>query len=840
MMSPGNVLHLYRVRLRARALQEALAVVGIAAGVALLFASQIAATSLSSAAGTLNAGIVGAAKLQLTARSAQGFDERMLGRVRRIPGVRVAAPLLEVSAQAAGPRGTESVQLVGADPSLAQLGGALVRNTKLTPFAGIEAVVLPSPVAKQIGVTKFGQSVTFHIAGRTGEAGLYTQLHARQIGPLVTSPIAVAPLGVAQEMAGYGRTVSRILVEPQPGHLAAVRSALASLADGRLNVQPASFDEKLFARASEATNQSTDLFAAISALVGFLFAFNATLLTVPQRRRLIADLRRDGYTPGTVIGILLFDAVLLGVIACALGLFVGDELSIHLFHATPGYLSSAFAIGNQRVVDAQSIAIAVGGGMLAACVAVLSPLRDILSHDPLAAIAEREDGSGSRRLGFVFGLGLLALGATLAILFAWPEQAIVGMLTLTLALLTLLALPIGAGIATVKRIAPALTSAVPHIAAMELRSARHRALAIAATGAVAVLGSVAIEGAHGDLLKGLDEAASETNAITDLWVAPAGSYDRLFTAPFTPASLSPLRSLPGVRQARIYRGGLLDIGDRRVWVIAPPAAASPLVPGSQLIQGSRPLAAARLRQGGWAVISKALADDMHLTVGQAFMLPAPIPTRLRVAALSTNVGWAPGAVIMSAEQYARAWGSQDASAYNLLLGSGASVRRVEGEVRAALGSGSGLTVQSAAARSAALTAVSRQGLERLAQIATLILIAAVLAMAAAMGAMIWQRRPRLAKLKLEGFAPAELWRTVVLESSVLLGAGCIFGALAGLLGQQLLDRALSHVINYPVAPSVGVLPALVSLGIVIAAAVAIVSAPGWFASRVPAGLALQD
>ena len=46
----------------------------------------------------------------------------------------------------------------------------------------------------------------------------------------------------------------------------------------------------------------------ISALVGFLFAFNAMLLTVPQRRRLIADLRRDGYTPLTVIAVLLLDA----------------------------------------------------------------------------------------------------------------------------------------------------------------------------------------------------------------------------------------------------------------------------------------------------------------------------------------------------------------------------------------------------------------------------------------------------------------------------------------------------------------------------------------------------
>ena len=169
-----------------------------------------------------------------------------------------------------------------------------------------------------------------------------------------------------------------------------MRDGLEDLAAGRLNVESTSYDETLFAKAASASNQSTALFAVISALVGFLFAFNAMLLTVPQRRRLIADLRRDGYTPRTVIGVLLLDALVLGLAACLLGLVLGEELSIHLFRSNPGYLGSAFAVGTQRVVGWQSVAIAAGGGMLAAVVAVLSPLRDILSRDPLAAIAPKE------------------------------------------------------------------------------------------------------------------------------------------------------------------------------------------------------------------------------------------------------------------------------------------------------------------------------------------------------------------------------------------------------------------------------------------------------------------
>jgi putative ABC transport system permease protein len=247
-----------------------------------------------------------------------------------------------------------------------------------------------------------------------------------------------------------------------------------------------------------------------------------------------------------------------------------------------------------------------------------------------------------------------------------------------------------------------------------------------------------------------------------------------------------------------------------------------------------------VRAGGWLVLSQALASEHHLRIGSRVTLPTPIPTSFRVAALSTNIGWAPGAMIMSAASYAHAWGSADASAYNILLDPDTSIKQVAGEITRALGPSSGLTVQSAQAHAQEQNALSRQGLRRLSQIATLILVVAVLAMAAAIANMLWQRRPRLAKLKLEGFPRTELWRTILLESLLLLAVGCLAGAVFGLYGQQLLDRALANVINFPVVYSVAALSAVSSVAIVAAAALLIVAIPGYIAARVPPAVALQD
>ncbi len=834
------MLHLYRVRLRARLLQECLAVVGIAAGVALLFASQVSSASLQSSVSQFARGIVGNATLQLVARGPQGFPASVLARVRDVNGVHVAAPLLEASANAVGPRGRESVELIGADSSLSKLDGTLVRHTALTPFGGIGAVVIPAPLSRRLGVTKFGQEVTIQTGGHSTEAPLYEQLSTKQIGPLIDSPVVVAPLFYAQEITGLSGRLSRILVQPVAGSQARVHAALEAISAGHLNVETVDHEEKLFVKAAAVSNQATSLFSVISALVGFLFAFNAMLLTVPQRRQLIVDLRRDGYPPKTVIAVLLFDSVVLGVVACALGLALGEELSIHLLGSSPAFLSLAFTVGSQRVVSAASIAIAVGGGMLAAIVAVLSPLRDILSRDPLAAVSAHE-GAGGPGVGWwpAFA-GLICLLAATALLLAAPDAAVPGMVLLLVALLLVLPIALSATLAVTKRVAAAMTSVVPHVAVMELRAARARAVAITATGAIAVFGSVAIAGAHGDLLHGLENTSRDLTAGSDVWVAPAGAYNVLATAPFTPANRAKLERLKQVSAVHLYRSVLLDYGERRLLVIAPPAQNLTGLVASQLVQGNPHTVVERVRSGSWVMLSRAVAAEQHLHVGQAFTLPTPNPLTVRLAGLSTNVGWAPGAIVMNASDYTTAWGSQDPSAYNIVLASGVSAAEGVRAIEHALPPSSGLAVKSAAQQIAGQRALSHQALSRLTEIAVLILIVSVLAMAAAVGAMVWQRRPRLAKLKLEGIPRAELWHTILLESLLLLGVGCLTGAVFGLYGQRLADRALASAINFPVVYSITAFAALGSLVLVMATALAILAIPGYMAAGVPAALALQD
>jgi putative ABC transport system permease protein len=835
----SNVAVLYGMRLRAQLGQELLALIGIAVGVSLLFAALVANTSLTGSYERMTKAIVGEARFQLASRG-DGLDERLLEQAQALPGVLSAAAILEVRAEVATPQRRQPALLIGVTSDFAQLGGSLTRNISFSWLAGVRALALPTPIVRALDM-RLGQTVELDVGDRRVTTRLGAKLQRSDIGSLVASPVAIAPLSYAQELTGRPATVSRIFVRPVPGRAADVERGLRRLAAGHADVRPADYDAVLFRQASTPTSQSTAMFSVFSAMVGFLFAFSAVLLTVPQRRRLIADLQLEGYGPGAVVKVLLFDALVLGVVASALGLLAGDQLARRLFDDRPAFLDMAFVFRTERITTTATVLLAVAGGIGASLVAVLAPMAPSLLRGG-EALAPPERGPATRRASQrIAAAGLALLGAGTAVVIARPSSAtleLAGLFLLTSAMLLLLPLLTRALVAAVDLVTRGMRSIVPFLAITDLRdpATRLRSLAVAATGAVAVFGSVALQGAHADLQRGLDRTARDLAANGDLWIVIPGAANLLATTSFSPP---PIRRPPGIATLAAYRGSFLDIGDRRIWVYGSPVGSRRPIPRGQMLAGSTARATRLLREGGWAVVSAALARQLRLHVGDRFVLPSPLPLPLRVSALSTNMGWPPGAIVVNADDYARAWGSDDVSALNATLAPTTSATEGRRLLRRALGPASGLVVKTAADRVRALDAGSRQGLARLTQIATMVLVAAMIAMAAAMAGMIWQRRAFLASMKVEGYTTAELWRSLLLEAAVLVGAGCIVGAAFGLLGQSLLSRALTSVTGFPVDYAAAVLGALASCAAVTVVAVAIIGAFGHRAARIAAEAGLR-
>jgi putative ABC transport system permease protein len=830
------LFHLYRVRLRSRLGAELLALAGIAIGVALVFAALVADASLTGSVRELNEGIVGRADFQLAARSTAGFDQRLLRRVEAIPRAD-AAPVAETRVNLVGPGGRSSVLLVGGDGRSKEIGGALLRGAFRSGGGEKPGLLLPEPVAAEIGVAA-GGALTVQTGERAVRLLLSRELGGGEVGDLAESPVALAPLPLAQRVAGMRGRVSRIFVAAAPGREQAVEVRLRRIAGDRLNLAPADREVALFERAAYPTSQSTALFSALSALVGFLFALNAMLLTLPQRRRLIADLGLTGYSPATVVQIVLGDALVLGLCGAALGLLLGEAASRLLFDSVPGYLSSAFAVGGQRIVTWQSAALAGGAGVIAACSAVLLPIRTLLRPGR----AEVSEGVGSRpSLTLV---GLIAGTAAIAVSLLAPALSLLALGLLLVSLLLWLRRWLHLATALFDRLCRRFRAPAPILAALELRSARARSrmFALAATGAVAVFATTAIGGARADLQRGIDGITTNLVSRGDIWVAFRGPTNIFGTAPIglAPTQVRAIEDLRGVRSLSRNRGAFLDVGRDRVWVVAPAEARISALLRNQVAEGSAALAGRRLRRGDWATLSTGLASDLGVGVGDRVELPLPVPTPLRVAALTDNFGWPGGAIAIGAPAFARAWGSRAVGALGIEVAPRASPAAVASAVESIVGERTGLRTETAAERLQRQRSASHAGLSRLGQIAALVLISSVLAMAASMAGLVWQRRPAFAALKVHGFGEGELWRALVLEAALLLGAGCLLGGLFGLAGQVLLDRALVTITGFPLVYEVAASAAMVVMASVTAAAVAALALPGWLAVRVPAQVGLVE
>jgi putative ABC transport system permease protein len=848
------LLRLYWYRLRQQPAQEALALVGIAAGVALIFAVEIANTSVPASVRDLERGIAGGASLEVAARSPEGFDQGLVAKVGEAPGVLGDSGILDARVTVIGPHGQLPLTLVGADAGISAIGGPLARNFPWRALVGsapagvqpaalasrlqgahLDTIALPEGAARAVGAS-VGQLLSINVGGRSVVVLCGGIFGAQQVGAAAESPIAVALLPAVQRITGLAHRITRILVLPQHGGEAHARRTLTRLLGSTLNVRSSDSEVTLLEAATRSSNQVATLFTALSVIVGMLFAYNAMLLSLPGRRRYVTRLRGEGAYRYELASLMALEVFALGVVGSLVGLVLGDLLSRSLFGSVPGYLAAGFAIGTQRVITPVAVLVSIGGGVLAAVVASVVPAIGTLRGRPLEQASEPGEASLtlgwlSDRLGLAVGIAVIIVTITVALLVPGSSLVAVGALAVGLGFVLAPAVPwliqrcVGMAIR--------LRSPPGYVAAIELKAAPMRATAVAATSAIAIYAIVAIGGTLNDIRRGAEAATRDIVGAAPVGVLATRLEDDPFPVQqFKPApALARLRSVKDVAWTELLQGSFLDAGDRRLLVIAkPPDDPSP-VPSSQIIAGSAKRAASLLRRGGWAVLSATVASERDLHLGDPFVLPTPSGYEtFRLAATITNYGWPPGAILLNSEDYTRLWQTKSVTAIRVGLTPGVGAEQGRRVVEEAL-EGMGLTVRTGRQDEASVRAVTSQGLAQLGQISTLLLTSAVLAVVAVMAGSIWQRRGRLATLKRLGMSRSELVGTIYIETGIVVLLGCAIGAVFGLGAEPLATHYIRESTGFPESFSPAFRLGFEVLAVSTALAMIATGVLGYFATR---------
>jgi putative ABC transport system permease protein len=802
-----TLLLFYRRHLRVQPLRELMAIAGIAAGVALLFAVQVAHHSITGSFEEIAHGVAGDASIEVAARGPEGVGEGVAQAAAHTAGVKTVAPILAQPIVAVGPDGRRALTLVGATEQVSALHGALSSTFQRAGESSHRGfLLLTQQTASAIGarVGGHGGRVSVLIDGRREAMALAAILPSTRLGAAAGSPIAAAPLPIVQAAAGLPQRVNRVLVQPMPGQEAQARTALIRRLGASVNVRSVDAEAKLLGNAASAESEVTLLFSVISLVAGVILAYNALLLASEERRRFISYLIETGTPDSMVLASLLFDALILGLAGCALGLLAGEAISLLAYQSVPGYVAAAFPVGPGRVVATQTILIAIAGGMLAALAAALLPALAILRS---SAIAEPEaTGSAltfSRGLrardGGTFAFGLALIGGALALALLAPGSTVGALVALAAGIVICLPMAGRCLLALARRLSQRSGDPAARLAVAELRGAPTRAVALLATGTIAAFLMVLIGGSVADVQGAVRKGASGLLQGASLWVRPGGASNVYTTEPFAyEKTQAALRRLPVVASVSVWRDSFLDMENRRVWVLGVPATQQQIVP-SQLLEGSLTSADRRLREGGWAALSQTIAREEHLHLGQRFTLPTPSgQAHLRLAAITANYGWLSGAVVMSAAEHARLWSSNAASELAVNLKPGVPAADGARLVREALPPGAALSVQTSAQRRAEVSAVLGSTLSRLSDTTIVVLVTSIASVIALMLAAVWQSRGRFNSLISIGMGAGQFARLIFYESGTMLLAGCLIGIGAGLVGQYLIDGWLQHTTGSPV------------------------------------------
>jgi putative ABC transport system permease protein len=835
---------MYWKRVKRHARSELLAGAGIAVGVALVFGVLVANTSIVGSVRETLHDVDGSASLELAARSSQGFSEALAQRASSLPGVRDSAYLLRQNAILRGPGGERAVQFVGVTAGLVGLEGPAVQNLGAGALLLQGGVGLPSGVAQSIGA-RTESTARLLVDGYAHTVRVRAVLGEGAIGAVAGSGITVALLPYAQTLTGQEGRVTSVLIRTQPGRTRQVARELRTLAGDTLNVVPADNELRLVQSAAAPTTQSTTLFVAISVMVGLLLAFNAMLLIAAERRRTIADLRVQGFDSKQVLVILAFQAGVLGFAASVVGIAVGYVLAHTLFHEVPDYIAIAFPASGHQTVRASAVLIALGCGVLAAMLASMAPVFDLRSDQPVDAVLHKPGEPGqditkrAARWASIMGAALVAV-VTVGVLIDSSLTAGGGVL-LAVAALCFIPLAFRAATRLMRYIGREYHGGMLAVAVIELEGTAIRSAALAGIAALAIYGSLAVGGARNDLIHGLDQFTQQTYEYAPIWVFGDDKNPFVTDSFHAGGALAAIARAPGVASVNVYQGAYLDDGSRLLWIRARPPDSPAILPSSQLLQGDLARASALLRRGGWTAVSSAFADEHHLRVGSIFTLPTPAGTaQFGVAAITTNLGWPPGAVTINTTDFRRWWGTTDPTALAIDLEPGVSPDAGKHAVSAAVGAQSGLQVLTVHERISYLDNVASQGLQSLSEISTLLLLTAALALAATFSTAIYQRRARLATLKVDGFDRRQLWRGLLLEGGVILAIGCFDGFALGLYGHALADRYLRLGTGFPVPFSVGVPQAILTLLVVVGIALVVIALPGYSAAGITTEARLQE
>jgi len=777
--------------------QTGLMVLGVALGVAVVIAIDLANTSARRAFDLSTAAVTGRTTHQIVGATSLGLPQEVYRQVRVDWGLRQSAPVVEGVGLAPDLDG-QPLRVLGVDPVAEApfrdyFGGQGSFDADLSRFYTEPNAVLIGPGLAELHGLQLNDTFRLQVNDRIETLRIVGILQPVDEGNRrALDNVLLMDVGHAQTLFANAGRLSRIdliLTEAEA-------RALADRLPAGVRLQPATAQAETVAQLTAAFQLNLTALSLLALVVGMFLIYNTIMFSVIQRRQVLGIMRALGVTEPQLFALIVFEAALIALIGGALGVGLGWLLgqgAVRLVTQTINDLYYVISV-REAPLEALTVLKGLGLGLAASLLAAAAPALEAATVPPITMTQRSAFEDRARRLLpglWVVGVMLGLLG--IAILLLITNSLIASFAGLFILVIGLaLAVP-QATVWLMALAAPLLKRTVGvlgEIAARTVTKAISRtsvaiaALMVAVSVTIGV--SIMINSFRSTVINWLD-----LTLVADIYLSTpvvSGSQNTPTLAPEVKARVA---AVPGVGAVESIRTVTADSPEGPVNLVVADSQTRRSAELYRYASGD-PETIWREMQAGAVIVSEPFAFRRNLPAqGATVTLQTDRGARtFPVVAVYYDYASDQGRVLISRNVYEQFWDDREISGLAVYAAPDVEVARLADDLRQAL-SGSALQVQvNRALRDQALVVFDRTFAITNA-LRLLAVVVAFIGVLSALMALQLERARELATLQALGLTAGQLWRLTFLETGLMGLTAGLFSLPTG----YVLALVLVYVIN---------------------------------------------
>ncbi len=845
---PKSLLRVAVQTLLNRPWQSVLILLGVALGVAMMVSIDLANASASRAFELSTEVITGKATHQIIP-SGSGIREEVYAQLRRSGTLNLAAPIVSSYVSIPAVNG-QAFQLLGIDPFVDRAFRDYWVDDSLSGQAFYDLLTKPASVmisvtlAERLGLN-IGDELRIEVAGQPKSVWIAGVLQPTdRLAERSLEGVLLADIATAQEITGRSGYLDRIdLILPSENLALAERVQSQLPPDLRLEAVEAR--QGTVRQMSEAFQLNLSALSLLAMVVGLFLIYNTITFSVVQRRDLFGVMRCLGVTRRELFFLVSGEALIIGLIGSGLGILLGVMLGRNTVGMVTQTINDLYFTTTVQSVGIPVASLIKGGfaGVLATLLAAMPPALEAASVEPRMALSrsglERKTelavwllASGGVLLNLLGFLVFQVPGGHLLFGFGGTLLVVVGIAMFSPLLMKLL----------LTSLRPVLEKMLGFFGGMApgnlLNSISRTAVAVSAlmvAVAVTIGVSLMIDSFRFTVTQWLEQTLQ-----SDVYISVPGFNANSSFTPIDPQVIEQLRNREDIERIDTLRA---------TRVISPwgeinlSATFNPQIGAERIFKeaiGNADQITLAMQQGD-VIISEPLANRMNLKTGDRIEFQTPQGLRsFGIAGVFYDYASNEGSVLMWEDVYRELWQDDAVTAIGLRLKQGVNPDVTARNIRENIQTNQNLLVRANASLREDVMEVFDRTFAITAALRILATLVAVIGILSTLSLLQIEKQRETGVLKAMGVTGKELWRLVLLETSLMgLVAGLLAAPTGFVLAIILIDVINLRSFGWTILLSVNPLAFLLALMIALGAALVAGILPAIHMNRLSAAEAIR-